>query len=425
MISLREAFVFITSTESIYSPELLQGFNGAFFQLGSALLSIAFTLFMLTYYLLVVILKLSVMLLPHTLNTINGIYVFHRTKLSMTDICVEILVVLLVGTFLFFKKRIVVQWRIFEKYVAKKSKAAAKAAPHVAFFTLSLLISIIGRKFLVHVTSESVLPVVTLLIPIYTTLKELYAITPLSASDSDVMLHADDSSNGKRMSITPVKPVRKETALNQKLTLWVVLAAYHTLATTFSLVPFSSKIAAILPSVRELAVVVIIWSQLSSQFTDIVFESCKPFLRCLANTIPASNFGSTSGASLVSILRMMKIVNHAQEAYLKSLLQDSFLLLLAIIFLFLPWRIAYVGVIIVALLFPAFRSSNTILGLGNARSTTAQRSVEEGIDETKRWLEYWICAGLLLRTCLLTHPFDLQSQNNLPRPFLTLTLTMK
>ena len=392
MISLREAFKFITSTESIYSQELLQGFNGAFFQLGSALLSIAFTLFMLTYYLLVVILKLSVMLLPHTLNTINGIYVFHRTKLSMTDICVEILVVLLVGTFLFFKKRIVVQWRIFEKYVAKKSKAAAKAAPHVAFFTLSLLISIVGRKFLVHVTSESVLPIVTLIIPMYTTLKELYAITPLSASDSDVILH-DNSNNGKRMSITPVKPVRKETALNQKLTLWVVLAAYHTLATSFSLVPFSSKIAAILPYVREFAVVVIIWSQLSSQFTDIVFESCKPLLRCLANTIPASNFGSTSGASFVSILRMMKLVNHAQETYLKSLLQDSFLLLLAIIFLFLPWRIAYVGVIIVALLFPAFRSSNAILGFGNVRGATAQKSVEEGIDETKRWLEYWICAG--------------------------------
>ena len=393
MISVREAFKFITSTESIYSPELLQGFHGALLQLGSSFLSIALTLFMLCYYLLVVVLKLSVMLLPHTLNTIKAIVEFHRTKLSTTDICVELLCVLSVGTFLFFKKRIVVQWRIFEKYVAKKSKAAAKAAPHVAFFTISLLISIIGRKFLVHVTSESVLPIVTLLIPVYTTLKELYAITPLAVPASDVTLH-DSSNNGKRMSITPIKPVRRETALNQKLTLWVVLAAYHTLATTFSLIPYSTRIAAILPSVRELAVVVIIWSQLSSQFTDIVFESCKPLLRCLANTIPASNFGSTSGASFVSILRMMKIVNLAQETYLKSLLQDSFLLLLAIIFLFLPWRMAYVGVIIVALLFPAFRSSNTILGLGTARGTTAQRSVEEGIDETKRWLEYWICAGI-------------------------------
>jgi hypothetical protein len=34
-------------------------------------------------------------------------------------------------------------------------------------------LAIVGRKFLVHITSPSVLPVVTLLIPMYTTAADL------------------------------------------------------------------------------------------------------------------------------------------------------------------------------------------------------------------------------------------------------------
>ena len=392
LLSLHEAYRFILSTESIYSEQLFQGFNTACLQLGSSILSTISALIMLAGYLVVASLKLCVMIFPHMLATWRAVVDFHRTKLSFNDICIEIVVVLLTGTFFYFKKRIMVQWRVFEKYVARKSKAAAKAAPHVAFFTLSLLISIIGRKFLVHVTSEFVLPVVTLLIPMYSTIKDLYGgISSVHESDPNL-----SDSTSRRSSITPTKPPAR-SKLHQKLTLWVVLAAYHALATAFSLVPFSARIAAILPSVRELAVVVILWAQLSSQFTDIVFDAAKPVLRALASSIPASNFGSSSGASALSLLRMMRLINTTQEGFLKSLLQDSFLVIVAAIFLFTPWRIAYVGVVLVALLYPAFRSSNSIMGLG---TVPGGRNNTVGIDEdvlaeTRRWLEYWVCAGAM------------------------------
>lgn len=391
MSFLSPYYHFILSTESIYSEQLFQGFNAACLQLGSSIVSMITALIMLAGYLVVVSLKLSVMFFPHMLATWRAVVDFHRTKLSMTDICIEIVVLLLTGTFFYFKKRIMVQWRVFEKYVARKSKAAAKAAPHVAFFTLSLLISILGRKFLVHVTSEFVLPVVTLIIPMYSTIKDLYGTSSLSTHGSDPTL----DNNTRRGSTTSTKPPRSK--LNQKLTLWVVLAAYHALATAFSLVPFSARIATILPSVRELAVVVILWAQLSSQFTDIVFDAAKPLLRALASSIPASNFGSSSGASVLSILRMMKMISSTQEAYLKSLLQDSFLVIVALIFLFTPWRIAYVGVVLVALLYPAFRSSHSIMGLGAAASPFGRNSPmeEDVLAESRRWLEYWVCAGAM------------------------------
>jgi hypothetical protein len=421
LTSLKEAYRFVLSTDSIYNAELANGFNAAVVQLGTACVSLVTAVLILWYYLVVALLKLSVMVFPHMIATGKAVVEFHRTKLSFTDVCVEVVAVVAVVAFLYFKRRLLAQWRVFEKYVAKKSKAAAMAAPHVAFFTLALVTSVVGRKFLVHVASESMLPVVTLLLPMYTTARDLYTAAGagagagagatydgLATSDSDA--HLSDSGGAgaskRRASLTPIKPPRREVAWNQKLTLWVVLAAYHTLATCFSLVPFHGRIASLLPSARELAVVVILWAQLSSQFTDIVFDAAKPLLRALASRIPAAKFGASSGASVASVLRMMKVITPAQETFLKALAQDSFLVLLACPFIFMPWRFAYAGVVIVALLFPAFRSANIVMGLEHggaakhgavgSRVSVGSAAVDEvALGETQRWLEYWICLGAM------------------------------
>ena len=418
LTSLKEAYRFIVSTDSIYSAELANGFNMAVVQLGTAFVSFVTAVVILCYYFIVALLKLSVMVFPHMIATGKAVVEFHRTKLSYTDVCVEVVALVAVVAFLYFKRRILVQWRVFEKYVAKKSKAAAVAAPHVAFFTLALVTSVVGRKFLVHVASASMLPVVTLLLPMYTTTRDLYATAAgvgggydgLATSDSDA--HLSDGTGKRRMSLTPVKPPRRELAWLQKLTLWVVLAAYHTLATCFALVPFSDRIASLLPSARELAVVVVLWAQLSSQFTDIVFDAAKPLLRALASRLPSATFGASSGASVASILRLMKVITPAQETFLKALTQDSFLVLLACPFVFMPWRFAYGGVVLVALLFPAFRCATIVMGpeSGAAKQGTvggrASESAAAGtagaaafdevtLGETQRWLEYWICLGAM------------------------------
>jgi hypothetical protein len=238
----------------------------------------------------------------------------------------------------------------------------------VAFFLFALTVAIVGRKFLVHVANQAVLPIITLLIPVYTTIIDIRKINQITKKQRR------ESSAGE-----------KQRAIRQKLTLWVVLAAYHTLATAFTLIPFSARVASILPLVREMSAVVIIWAQLSYTFTDIVFDAAKPFLKLLADKIPSSNFGTSTGSSFVSMLRMMRIINMRYETFLKSLMQDSIIVLIALIFLFTPWSIAYIGVIIVALLFPAFKSSNNILELG----------LHKNENEKLFWLEYWVCMGLL------------------------------
>jgi hypothetical protein len=370
-LTMAKAYHYIFSTASIYSDDIYNGFLNSGILFGSSLFKALAALLVIIIYILMLMTKLIIMVFPHLISTFQSIVEFHRTKLSYSDIIVEFSVILLFTLFLLFRKRILNSWRIFEKSVARKSKVAANAAPHVAFFSFALILAIIGRNFLVHITSPSVLPVVTLLIPMYTTIADLVRLSNKENNIKNEVRHLD-----------------RQMLFKQKLTLWVVLAAYHTLATGFNLIPFSSRISYLLPFVREMSVIVIIWAQLSYKFTNIVFDAAKPFLKYLANAIPSSNFGASvasTGSSFLSMLRMMRIINAKYETFFKALMQDSVIVLIAFGFMFTPWRISYIGVIIVALLFPAFKSSNNILETSDHRSE----------DEKKFWLQYWICLGFL------------------------------
>ena len=359
------AYEYVFSTASVYSEDISNGFYTSCVRLGSSLYTAVLASVAIIAYLLLLIAKLTVMVFPHFILTSRRIIEFHRTKLTTFDIIVEFSVILIVALFVLLRKRIINQWTIFEKSVAKKSKSAAEAAPHFAFFTFSAIVYKVGWKFLIHLTSPSVLPIVTLVIPIFTTLACLRQL----------------AKNVENKTLTSLK---RQLILKRKLTLWVVLAAYHTTATGLSLIPFSSKIASIIPLSREIAAVVIIWVQLSYKFADIMFDAAIPFLKYLSKNIPSSNFGSSSGNSFISMLKMMNIINARYEGFLKSLLQEFVIVLIALFFIFSPWRVAYVGVIIVSLLFPAFKSSNVLL-ISNHKHE----------DEKSFWLEYWICWGLL------------------------------
>jgi hypothetical protein len=371
------AYEYVFSTASVYSEDISSGFYAACIRLGSSLIGTLAATLTIAIYVLILTLKLAIMIFPHLLSTSQAVIDFHRTKLTYYDALVEFLVITLFILFLLLRKRAVNQWKIFVKYVGRKSKAAADAAPHVAFFTFALVFSVMARKFLVHLTTPSVLPVMTLMIPIYTTLSALRLISSESSGDL-------------------IDSLRKQKILKQKVTLWVVLAAYHTVATGLALIPFSAWMSYIMPSTRTLAVVVIIWVQLSHNFTDIVFDASVPFLKYLARNIPSSNFGAAQGSSLISLLKMMRLLSPKSESFLKSLQQDTVIVLLASIFVFCPWRISYIGVILVSLLFPAFKSSNSILPLRGGQNVDDQKAF---------WLEYWVCWALLW--CLRCYGFHI------------------
>lgn len=371
------AYEYVFSTASVYSEDISNGCYAACIRLGSSLIGTFAATFTIAIYVLILTLKLAIMIFPHLLTTTHAVVDFHRTKLTYYDVLIEFFVIILLTLFLLFRKHVVYQWKIFVKYVGRKSKAAADAAPHVAFFTFALVFSVMARKFLVHLTTPSVLPVMTLMIPIYTTLNALRLTTGEPSEDL-------------------LDSIRKQKILKQKVTLWVVLAAYHTIATGIALIPFSAWMNYIMPSTRTLAVVVIIWAQLSHKFTDIVFDASVPFLKYLAKNIPSSNFGATQGSWLISLLKMMRLLNPKSEFFLKSLQQDTVIVLLASIFAFCPWRVSYIGVILVSLLFPAFKSSNSILPLRGGQNVDDQRVF---------WLEYWVCWALLW--CLRCYGFHI------------------
>ena len=360
----KETYEYVFSTASIYSETISNGLYVSFIRLGTSLFNALVASLIIIGYVLILVTKLAVMIFPHLISTVKTVIHFHRTKLTRNDIIVEFSVATFFILFFLLRKRIASQWRIFEKSVAKKSKGAAEAAPHVVFFTFSLIVSIVGRKFLIHLTSPSVLPIVSLVIPMVTTLSDFRRI-----EDTDV--------NDK------LRTVKRSVVLKRKLTLWVVLAAYHTMATGLGLIPFSAKFSSALPLAREIIIVVIIWAQISHKFGDILFDAAIPFLKYLSRNIPSSNFGATSGSSFISMLRMMRVINSKWERFLKSLQQDIVIVLITLAFLFSPWRIASIGVIIVTLLFPAFKSSNVIL----------LKESEEGIYEF--WLQYWMCWGVI------------------------------
>jgi hypothetical protein len=361
------AYEYVFSTASLYQEDIFAGLYDSFVLLGSSLISTVSATFTIVIYILLFFSKLAIMVFPHFLSTVQAVIEFHRTKLTYSDLLVEFVVIVLCLMFILLKKRIINQWQIFVRAVERKSKAAAAAAPHVAFFTFAIIFSVAGRKFLVHLTSPKILPIITLLIPIYTTINSLQRI---SADKSSAM-----------PSI-----VKKQKILKEKLTLWTVLAAYHTLATGLALISFSTRISSIIPILRIVIMVILMWAQLSHRFADIVFDASVPFLKYLAKKIPSSNFGAAQGNSLISVLKMMRLINEKHEHFLKSLQQDIIILLIAAAFCFFPWTVSYIGVIIVTLLFPAFKTSNNILEVRGKVITESEKVF---------WLEYWICWGLL------------------------------
>lgn len=365
LLKSTEAYKYVFSTAAVYSEDIFTGLYVSFIRLGSSVVNAVSASIIIFMYLLLLVAKISVMAFPHILLTCQKVVIFHRTMLTSFDLLLEFSVIFTVMLFLILRKRIFNRWKLFEKSVAQRSKATADAAPHVAFFTFALILSIIGRKFIVHLTAPSLLPIITILIPICMTMTELNNVSSNIDNDFKAVL--------KRQNMT-----------RRKLTQWVVLAAYHTAATGLSLVPFSARIASALPVGREVAAIVIIWVLLSHKFADIMFNASIPFLKYFSKSIPSSNFGTSGGTPFVSMLRMMKIVNAKYESILKSLMQEAVIVMIAIGFIFTPWRITYVGVIIISLLFPAFKSSNILM----------QRDLKN--EEAKLfWLEYWICWGLM------------------------------
>ena len=385
--------------------------------LAHSLWELTLSLCKVIYFSLIALARLVRLAGPHFLTLTRTVYEFHRTQMTWMDVCAEAVFLVLIVWFLVFRKRIAAALRKFEASIADKSKTAARTAPHLALFTLALVMAIVGHKFLKPLTSPVILPLFTVVIPI---------ITSVYTSVASILptMRAIDNSSSSAAEL-------KQAALDgrQKVLLWIVMSAYHSIATVLSIIPFSHRLLGVLPVVRELVLVLSIWAQISPVFVEIIFEVASPFIHYCTEKIPSSSVFQkgavdTESASnfLLSALVRVGVMSPSRQGVARAIMQESTSFIIVALFLPMPTPVATLGVTIVALLLPAVRSAACIQswqrGEGRRNSGAAATAAVGGdvtmyigvfssgrkvrkssslaceiIAQQQRWIEYWICLG--------------------------------
>lgn len=362
-----------SSTISIFEIKALLFY--AFKRLLIALYEVILALFILFIYILLILAKVSVIVFPFVQKLSKVIIEYHYT-LTWTDIILETSALTLILIFLIFKKRIMLFWNRLEKSVSSKFRYLVRLTPHILFFAFALIFGIVGQKILYPFASLYMLPLISVIMP---TVK----------SSHFIIKHSDELYSGLYNGI------------RDQLLLWIVLGAYHAIATFLGELPFSRNISRYLPFVREIFLVILVWIQMSPFFAKLAFEASSPALKYVASKIPASDIGYQQSVGLLSALRYLNVMTKEQENFVKSIMQDGTALLIAILFICTPSPIAYIGVIIIAFLFPIFRTFRHIYETDEVRNSPVKRRRESGPNEELlanlqkmfRWLRYWVCLG--------------------------------
>lgn len=380
--SLRDVERYILSAE-VPILEIKVMFWNSILKLIVALTDTITCLVAIILYLALIFAKVSVLIFPHAVSLANTVYQFHVTQLSWSDIVIEFCLITMLLLYIIFRKKILLYWSAFERNVSSKSRKFVRALPHILFFTIALITSFYGQKFLVPFTSPMVLPMTSIIIPACVTLRTL---------------------------VVKDKMIVRYDMLRSQLLLWVVLGVYHAVATLFSVFPFSAYIIKILPLVRELSFVILLWIQLSSLFAKLVFESSIPFLNILAQKLPSFKMTSEmeeKSYSFISMLKYFKIISKQQEFALRSIMQDTVALIVVFIFLFIPSPFVYIGVVTTVFLIPIFKTyqhvsqNDEIITPRKSKKSKdneykpTENDFENSENNFKKWLRYWICIAVL------------------------------
>lgn len=404
-MSVALKFALAKAYEYVFSTVPVNAIQDQFYATGIRFLSsLGDTVVALLYLLIytsLVLAKLVILVFPHAVKLGKVVVDFHMTKLSRSDLIIQATSISVLLTCFIFRKRIQRAWRNFIDGVSAKSKVAAKAAPHVLFFSTAIVFAIVGRNLLLPLTHSAVMPVFTLVLPLAETVYLLFQVKNMDERSA-------------------------QAAICGKNLLWVIVGIYHALVTFASLIPFSRSVLQYLPYAREMVIVVMVWVQLSPVFTRIVFESViSKIMVKLCALVPAGyNLDQTQQktSTFVSVLKMMYLINDSQVSFLQALFQDSVATILAAVFLFTPNPFATVGAVIIAILLPAFRTSAVVAsavpadgatgelaklarppnGTGNSSSSVTETAKKRekmiiGVDHvlSTHWLRYWVCFSVL------------------------------
>ena len=391
-LNLPNIYHYVVLDPKFYNDEIFNGVYTTLIRLSHDVASLLISFLALLYYVLIIVVKSLFLIFPHAVSLSKAIIKFHREKLSPTDIAVEVVFFALVLLYLYFRKRLQKAWKQFQLNLSRKSEKAAKILPHLLFFLSAGVIAYFGSKFLLPLTSKRVLPVFTVAIPLLKTLQTLRKV-----------------SNNNH-------PVACEKECIETVILWIVLSIYFALGAACETIPFSSVILSYSLYIREFTLVTAVWVQASPACANIVFETVHPLIQYYTDKIPAANLGSS--ASLDSVFMGLKFFGLSDRIIkgLKGLMEDSVAVMVCVLFLFMPARLANIGVIIIALLLPAYKSSNCVFIAREAHAATKHKALLTNQNNStatsvgnkkktavfissmtpKMWLEYWTCLGILM-----------------------------
>jgi hypothetical protein len=397
-------YEFIVDKPQFYDEYIFTQITNSLHVLVNSLYISCHALLHLLCFLSVIVFKIIFLSLPYVLKFGESVIEFHRTQLNPSDMIVEAIVLICLLLYLIFRERIKKAWTVLEARVAQRSREAAKLAPHVMFFSVSILLSYFGRKFLIPLSSPSVMPVFTILIPLYNSLVTLIRELPFK--------------------------------YREHLVLWVILGVYYATCTIIIQIPFITYIYDHFQLVHVFGLVIVIWIQTSHICADIVFDYANPIIHYYMSKVPIPDIAYTS--NLISYLKYTGISERIL-LNIQGLLSDSIALIVCCVFVFMPTRLANIGVVLVALLLPAYKTSTIInnrLRKEIPRTPSPAASIEQDApnssvieriggffspkpkakvekkkspspqspddpdnkdnDVMRKWLEYWACIAFLL-----------------------------
>jgi hypothetical protein len=387
-------YIFSTTPFSaIYHDLLLLSY--CLYELISSLIKIFF-LTVLCFVL--IILKTFVFLLPHARSVASSVYIFHQ-NLCLYDIAIELCFITCVLLGFSFRKRIRGLWKVAERSISARSKAAARIVPHVMYFSGALFVGVVGRKFILPLTSVKMMPVFTLVLP-------LARLLLILAKEGLGALDVKQYHRYRHIFVTVV-----------------IIGIYHSVVTCLSVIPFSNYLLSVLPYIKETVIVVLLWVQYSHVFASIVFSTLiQPVMDKISRMIPLLHDGYSGGVLseseiiassgnqknfFLALLQRFNVLDAKYSHFLLQLLQDSVVTILSLLFLFFPYPFSIFGLVTVAFILPSFRSISVVNKLNVFRMDTIRRnsvrsSNEESAAELEitkqylhqsflKWTHYWIC----------------------------------
>lgn len=224
--TLPHLYSFIIENPSLYDPVLYEQCLQSLNSFTHHLLCLLYDLLFLISYLLLFTIKLFLILLPYLHSFGQIILEFHQKQLKPIELLIEFVVILLTILYFLFRKRILLWWKLFYQNLSQKYQTLAQIFPHLLFFVTAGILTIYGQKFLIPLSSPEILPLFTLIRPLFHSFRLWKANKPNPKAQKDAVI------------------------------LWTILGSYYALASFAAMIPFSSYFLSFIPAVREFSLVV-------------------------------------------------------------------------------------------------------------------------------------------------------------------------